>query len=263
MRFGYMPSVNENLLCELEFAKESFDFVEMTYVPGAHGARIGRRALEAALSDFPAKGHMDWKCDLSAASPAHIENAFKQLEFFSSLGIREVTVHPSSSKKLFGSELIANNITAFTKLCAFCDKRNLSLHVENTTCFPFNKPPALNSLLEFFPRLKFTLDIGHALSDYSANYASFLYQCQKPPSHIHLHDALPGLDHLPFKGTKSIQRMLEIMGYAKKRNPRATVALGIFYELNKDGKRIPLEGKRRKTILLAHLKRLRKHLCSH
>ncbi|VVB58464.1 Uncharacterised protein [Candidatus Anstonella stagnisolia] len=263
MRFGYMPSASENLLCEIEFAKENFDFVEVTYVPGADVARIGRRALEAALSDFPSKGHLHWKCDFSKASPFHIQNALEQLSFFSSVGIKEVTVHPSSNKSLFSCALIRNNTLAFSRLCDFSDSSQMSLYVENTFSFPFNKPPALNSLLHHFPNLKFTFDIGHSLADYSENYSSFLHFGVKKPSHIHLHDAIPslGFDHLPFTHARGRDKMLDIMRYAKKFNPRATVSLEIFYEM-KNGKRVPIEEKRRKNILLKHLKTLRSNLCS-
>jgi len=263
MRFGYMPSANENLLCEIEFAKKNFDFVEVTYVPGADVARIGRRALGAALSNFPSKGHLYWKCDFSKASPLHIQTALEQLSFFSSVGIKDVTVHPSSNKNLFSSTLIQNNILSFSKLCEFADAHKMSLHVENTFSFPFNKPPALNSLLHHFPNLKFTFDVGHSLADYSENYSEFLHTGAKKPSHIHLHDAIPslGFDHLPFTHARGRDKMLDIMGYAKKFNPRATVTLEIFYELV-GKRRMPIPEKRRKGILLKHLNTLRKNLCS-
>lgn len=256
MRYGYMPSVNENLLCELDFAKENFDFVEITYVPGAGCARIGRRALEEALSGFPAKGHINWSCDFSTVSDAQILKAKDQLCFFHDAGISEVTLHPSPNRELHASAIIQNNISSFARLYGFCKGKGMSLHLENTVAFPFNKPPALNSILHAFPKMKFTLDVGHTLASYSENYLPLLHQISRPPSHIHLHDAALYNDHIPFE---SKEKMLHVMSNVKKFNKNATVTLEIFYKFE-NGKRTPLTFSERKPIMLSHLRALRRKL---
>ena len=256
MRFGYVPALHENLLCEIEFAKENFDFVEVTYVPGADFARIGRRAIEKVLGNFPAKGCVHWSYDFSNISRTQMQKAISQLSFFSSIGIKDVTVTPSLNKNLFVGSMLSHNMPSFLRVRDFCWNNNISLYVENTVAFPFNKPAAINSLLYHFPTMKFTLNLGHSLAGYADSYPYFLKDVSKSPSHFCLHDADFHHSHLAFTEK---EKMLEVMQYVKSRNSRASVGLQIFYKVQ-DGKKVSLETKERRQILLDHLKILHEEL---
>ena len=254
MQFGYMPSFYAELLNEVEFAVNNFDYIEITlkeelelYSP----ACISK--IKDSIRNLPLMGHIHWNIDFSNGDPAETGKALKSVEIFRKLGAEKITVHPSNSKNRDGTgnfpALIKNNIESLKKINAFCESLNIQLLLENKIRPPFNKATDFLHITEEIPGIKITLDTGHAELTSPTEGDNFLKLLTHVIGHIHLHDTFNGYDHLFFDNTDKLNIWLAKL---RKCGYNQTVTLEMFDKL-KDNKPEQLESKERNRLLLVQL----------
>ncbi|MCK4635006.1 MAG: TIM barrel protein [Candidatus Aenigmarchaeota archaeon] len=245
MKYGYMPHFGMDLFSEIRFAKRHFDFVEITLRPETNYTEEYVRNIKNVLKNFELLGHLFWGIDLSKKEVGQIEDACRFINIYKELGVRKITVHPSSGDGKSIEEIIKNNIFALKKINDFCMKNNIQLFVENMVKPPFNKKTEFDYLVKNISSLAVTLDVGHANRTSELN--NFLKLAKI--GHIHLHENYGEKDHLPFTNK---QRLEKVIKKIKDMLYDDTITLEIFFVLKND-KYISLDGNERRKILLEQL----------
>ena len=229
MKIGYFLDFHLNLLEEIKFAKENFDFIEITF---DYGIKVNNEEIEKAsklLEDFLVIGHFNWNLE-PEKDYKEIENSIK---IFKKFKAKYMVIHP---KNYLSSE---ENISFLNSL------KNKTILIENMS-ETYGKSEAIKQLLEK-TKLNLCLDIGHAGK--TNELENFLKLIDKI-KHIHLHYNIDKKDHLFFTDESKLK---EILFKIKELN--ATVSLEMF----KDTEKI-LNPEERKRLLLIEKNKIRKLL---
>jgi len=250
MLFGYMPSFYENdLIREIGFAKEHFDFVEIT--PDIANIKYyaqNLKAIKLRLKNFQVLGHVYWGINLAENDREEIGKAIRSVALLRKFGAKKITVHPSYGSKNNMDLIRRNNLISFAEIAAYCSKKGVELLVENMPSRPFNRAADFQFLLKELPDMGFTLDVGHARQISDLEFNRFL-KLKDRIKHIHLHDNVGEFDHLPFRKIHSMEGIVRKM---KKINNDFTTTLEMFY-LYKNGRRIDMDADYRRKMLLEQL----------
>ncbi|MCX6710540.1 MAG: sugar phosphate isomerase/epimerase [Candidatus Woesearchaeota archaeon] len=249
MKYGYMPSFEEDIKSEIEFAKKYFDFLEITLPLGDDKLPKAVCDIEKARTGLKIVGHLHWGIDLSSGSFSTIQKAVKTLSAYKRLGVKKITCHPSTNDKFEYEILKRNNYKAISKILSFCEKHGLQLCIENLKHKPFSSAAEIKRFTDQFPQLGITLDIGHALSIGEENLDSF-FKFGKRIKHVHLHDAKNGFDHIPFTDNEKLKKVIKSL---KEIRYNGTITLEIFNTI-KNNSHIQLSSASRRKKLLEQLK---------
>jgi len=250
--FGYMPSLEEDLLQEIKFAKRFFDFTEITLKRNLscyNGGVIDE--LREGLTNFVTLGHIHWETNLT--NQHELQYVFSAVKIHSSLGAKKITVHPSSNEKLAGEDVIEINNAALKKINRICEEKNIQLSVENSTLPPFNRMGSFEYFLSKIPSLEITLDIGHANITEKNGWEKYYELFKNKIGHVHLHHNDEQDDHLPFSNPDQI---IPILTKISQSDILPTVTLEIFRE-RQNQKILSLSPERRKKILINQLEMIK------
>jgi sugar phosphate isomerase/epimerase len=253
MKYGYMPNSNADLFEQIKFAKEHFDFIELTLDENL--SKYNQRniqKLKKALKNFEVYGHIHWKIKLYNKDKKEIEKAIKSIKIFKQLGVKNLTIHPSWNKEMNEKDLIKNNLYSLKIVNEFCKKHKLKLMIENIQRSPFNRANFLFEFIGKIPNSKITFDTGHSAKVSKFEFAKFL-NVKNKIGHLHLHDCVKGFDHLDFKNKSKLKK---IVNKIKDSGYNKTITLEIFTTL-KNKKQIELDYKKRRKILIDHLAKLK------
>ena len=131
MKIGYFLDFHLNLLEEIKFAKENFDFIEITF---DYGIKVNNEEIEKAsklLEDFLVIGHFNWNLE-PEKDYKEIENSIK---IFKKFKAKYMVIHP---KNYLSSE---ENISFLNSL------KNKTILIENMS-ETYGKSEAIKQLLE-------------------------------------------------------------------------------------------------------------------
>lgn len=250
MKYGYMPSFKIDLLSEIDFAKKHFDFIELTLKQDLSEYKPKYISeLKTALKNFQVLGHLHWDIDLLK----ELEKVKKSIKISKELGVKKITIHPSASRGQNIEQIKQDNLSALKKIADFCRRNKIQLLLENAASTPFNQISNSEYLINSVPYLDFTLDIGHAYRTSRVEVDKFLKKFKNKIKHIHLHNALNGFDHLPFKDKNELKEFIKSV---KNIGYNGTITLEMFFIL-KNNKYIPMDGKDRKNLLIKQLEFVR------
>ncbi|MBU2639115.1 MAG: sugar phosphate isomerase/epimerase [Nanoarchaeota archaeon] len=198
MKFGYMPDFNENLFSEIRFAKENFDFLELTL---ELDKQYDVRKVKSLTKNFEILGHLHWELNLNLKGD--IEKILHFVDIYKKLDVKKITIHPSLDKRLKLEILRSNNIRALNQILNYCKNKKIKLLVENDSRVPFSKALEIVNLIKNVSGLGFTFDIGHALlSNKLDKFLKLKYE------HVHLHNVIANKDHSLFNDIKKLKNIL-------------------------------------------------------
>lgn len=232
MKFGYMPG-REYLVEEIEFAKQYFDFLELTFPPihqklselkPIMSDQKLQTLLKTTINNFPTLGHLFW-FDFTRKSKEQSEVISASIKTFNALGIKFVTMHPSGSQ-------VKANIKYLVEVNNMCQVYGITLSIENTPNEPFCNPDAIISLLKALPNTTVTFDMGHTNRISEKATKIFISQLKDKIRHIHMHHNIGQADHIPYDNLEQVKADLQ---HLKQINYSGTVTLEMFLP-NIDGK---------------------------
>lgn len=251
MRFGYMPGFETNLISEINFAKEGFDFIEITLKLSLKEYTDKYiETIKNALNNFEVLGHIHWEIDLSKGNEREIEKVFQMIEIYKKIGTKKITIHPSYGNGKNISKIKKNNLQSLLKINDFCRKNRIELLIENSATGPFSKASIMKELVVQIPNSAITLDIGHA--NRNSELDNFL-ELSSLIGHVHLHDNIQEKDHLPFTNRNKLYSCLENL---EKLNYNDTITLEIFYSI-KNSEYTPLGLTEKRKLLINQVKLVR------
>ncbi len=238
IEIGYMPDYREDLLEAIEFARAGFDFIELTVFPNNKDAFL-QEDVRKNLQGFPVMGHVHWRHDLvSLWQAGNLAQIIEEIEIFSQLKARYITLHPQSLAQAETEEVIAWNRQALT---AITRRFDLVL-IENTTTPPFDDFSAIKSLLETGVA-GVTADFGHLIK--RGKSPSVFNESLGPAiKHFHLHAASSDKDHVAFKNEKEL---CEMAAEAARTRKKPSFTLEIFRQ--HDGTDFPSIQARKEYLL--------------
>ncbi|MCC7552202.1 sugar phosphate isomerase/epimerase [Candidatus Micrarchaeota archaeon] len=251
MKFGFMPHFEENLFSEIEFAKQNFDFFELTlqtdltvYTPD-HISKIKK-----VLNGFEILGHLHWEIDLSQEELDDL--VYKSVNIFGKIGIKKLTVHPSINKTLSTEKLRKNNIKNLTKISILCKENNIVCCIENISEAPFNRASEIEYLINKIPNSNITFDVGHALRISEEEFNRFL-KLGNRIKHIHLHNVIEDKDHLFFYEQHNLLNRLDKLKNALDLD---TITLEMFANIKNNQFHYKISSGKRHNLLLKQLRYL-------
>jgi sugar phosphate isomerase/epimerase len=202
MKYGYMSGFRADLLSEIKFAKEHFDFVEITLKPQLLGQSPQYfLKLKTSLKTLEVVGHVHWEIK-------ELEKIYKNIKILKKLGAKKITIHPFSNNRQSLKQNVQNNIILLSQINDFCRKNKLQLLIENISSGPFNRAYNLAKILDEVPNLGIVLDIGHANRVSKMELNRFLKEFKSKIKHIHLHDNVGESDHLFFRNRAKLKKIL-------------------------------------------------------
>jgi sugar phosphate isomerase/epimerase len=200
MNFPVVPVVNEIEI----FSKMGFDFLELTLdAPQAHYTII-RQEKNRILRSLE-KHHMGLVCHLPTfVYPADLTESIRRVsleeilasvETVSELGAARAVLHPGplSGMGMFAPETAkAYAIESLEKIVEKAEKARVVLCLENMPpkCGAFFEPDEIGAVLDRFPSLKFTLDVGHAHieDEHGTRAIELIRRAGNRLSHLHISD---------------------------------------------------------------------------
>ncbi len=200
-----------DVLDELNYAREhDFDFLDLTLEPpGTTPETLNIEALKKDLkqSCLDVVGHTAFYLPFDSLYPdlraAAAKEIIRNLDAFSGLGCRLVTVHLHTSLPFFileemNTERLSDVWSRFLELIMpEAQRRGQTLMLEN--CPSLQSIDLISQLLGRFEKLGFHLDVGHANLGGKGNQTrAFLEHFGSRLRHVHLSDNFGGDDlHLP------------------------------------------------------------------
>jgi sugar phosphate isomerase/epimerase len=245
--FGFMPSFNSGLLEQIRFAKQNFDFLELTLpydLEQWSEEYVGN--VKKNLGGFPLVGHVHWDIDLTTSKG--IKKAKEAIVVFKKLKATKVVIHPSFPKDVDISESLSKNQKALKNLVDSCGALGVDLLIENGDPAIPDIVGKFQYFIDQIPGLNIALDIGHAMN----NWKEFARTFKSKIKHLHLHYSDDGDDHLPFPDGVILSK---IMGFWKNENMTGT--LETFRE-KCDGILRKIEGLEREKVLLDQIEMINK-----
>lgn len=251
MKYGYVSSTKNDLMSEIVFAKKYFDFIEITLDLKLSKYSAGYiNMAKKTLGDFSVLGHVHWKIDLSKNNAStKIKKINQTLIIFKKMGIRKITIHPSTNFAQNEEKIKTNNLKSLKKISDYCRKNKLQLMIENITKSPFNKADDLRQLIEKIPGSLLTLDLGHANRTGKTELKKFFKIFKNKIGHIHLHDNVGDSDHLFFNNKNKLKKLIKQISNTSY---NGTISLETFDEI-KNKKTLSLKTLQRKRNLKEHL----------
>jgi sugar phosphate isomerase/epimerase len=250
MRYGAMNFPVKKVRDEIEqLAALGFDFLELTLDPPEAHYRIVLSQKNDILNDFETH-HMGLICHLPTfvytadlterIRRASLQEMVRSLQTAKELGAEKVVMHPGYIGGMGAFVLDISRKYALESLDAIsqkADELGMVLCLENM--FPrylsFVEPEDFKPVFEQFPRLKLTLDIGHAnIDDTGGDRVSrFLRMFSHKLGHIHLSDNKGKRDdHQPVgKGNIRFERIVQVL---KAAGYDDTITFEIFTKDRKD-----------------------------
>ena len=163
MKIGAMNNPQKDLMEEIEFIKEQFEFIDLTLEPGVD---VDVKKVKPLLKDVEVVGHTAWSLPL--ASPfASVRKACEEefeayLKIFKELNVNLVNVHPDMTRGLDDPDkILENNIAFFKAITKQAKKHGITVMMENTKAI-FNEIEIIKEILKQVPSLKLHWDVGHA-----------------------------------------------------------------------------------------------------
>ena len=221
MQYGAMNFPIRPVIQELEdFAPLGFDYLELTLdPPQAHYTTI-RQQMNSVVDALNSHSmgvicHMPTfvsTADLTdSIREASLQEMFNSLEVAAELGSRKVVLHPGHITGLGVYVMETAMAHANESLAAIINRAqelDLCVCLENMfpRCRAFVKPDDFTEILERFPKLKITLDTGHANigSQGGQRIFSFIEKLGHCIGHLHVSDNFGERDdHIPL-GTGTI-----------------------------------------------------------
>ena len=227
-----MPSLEMDLISEINFAKKYFDFIEITLkldLSEYTSQYISK--LKTNLNNFEVLGHIHWEIN----SSKELNKIYENIRIFKKLGVKKITIHPYQ-----------NIQNVLFEISNFCNKNKLQLLIENTSNEPFNRAINLAKLIDDIPNLGITLDIGHANRTSRTELSKFLKIFKTKIKHIHLHDNVGKFDHLFFKKRNKFKRIITKINSI---NYNGTITLEMFAFLKNNQYVSVYNNKRRKLFI--------------
>jgi sugar phosphate isomerase/epimerase len=202
MKFGYMSGFRSDLVTEIKFAKQLFDFTEITIKPDLLKSIDNEFIkIKDAIAGFSVLGHIHWEI-------TDIAEIQKNIEVLKVLGAKKITIHP------FQSLTVEENAEIFNKINVFAHELGVKLLIENVSAAPYNSAAIMSELLKKVPEAGLTLDIGHA--NRIMDLDNFLNIFEGQIQHVHLHDNLELNDHLFYENKEKLGKAiskLKAFGY--------------------------------------------------
>lgn len=251
--FGYMPGIDADLLFEIEFVKQYFDFIEIT--PKLDLSIYTREYIDKIkrkLNNLKVLGHIHW--ELTDMSTSTITKIKRTIEILKALGAEKVTIHPFEEEGLSVKETKRENVRILSDILEFCKSRGIQLLVENLVGSLFNNAYIFKELTERIPDLGITLDIGHANRVSESEVNAFFDMLGNKIQHIHMHYNIGDKDHLPFQNRDEIVKLLKKIRSIGFDN---TITLEIF-NIIKNNEIKPVVGIERHRLLLQQLNMIKK-----
>jgi sugar phosphate isomerase/epimerase len=242
MRFGATNNPLQPLLEEIKIlAALGFDYLELcldppeglpeTIRPNELTRMLEDKGLEAAVAHLPASV---WLADIyDSIRKASVKEVISALDMCSRLGIKKAVLHPGYLTGLLRSVPDLGGQLAFRSLDEILDaarERDIMICLENM--FPrtghMYRPEEMAEVLDNYPDVMMTFDIGHACIKAPANRPiSILDVGAKRIRHLHVSDNnLVEDDHLPI-GEGSIQ-FEEVFSRLKRIGYDDTMTLEVF-----------------------------------
>lgn len=261
MLYGAMNFPVRPILKELDSISElGFDFLELTMdPPQAHYTMIRKemKSILKALDRYSMKiiCHLPTFVSTADLTPslrkASLNEVLNSLDVAAELGCLKVVLHPSYMLGLSVFVIEKAKMYALESLDAIMTKGNqLGLIICLENMFPGThslvEPADFSKIVESFPELKLTLDIGHAhIKDIDGKRAlNFIKRFSDHISHIHASDNLGKEDnHLPVgAGTVNFPKIVEAI---KEVGYDDTITLEVF---SKDRDYLKISREKLKTM---------------
>ncbi len=193
MKFGYMSGFRTDLISEIKFAEEHFNFTEITIQPEVlKTINSIFHDLKKEIDSFETLGHIHWEI-------TNFDDIVKNIEILKGLGCKKITIHP------FQNLTVKVNAEIFNKINIFLQKNGMGLLIENVSSRPYNSANMIAELLEKIPNANITLDTGHA--NRISELDKFIDSLNKKISHIHIHDNIGNSEHLFFEDQNRLNGM--------------------------------------------------------
>ena len=224
MKIGYVQDFNLNLLDEIKFAKDNFDFIEITFDKGFDLSEDELKKAKEELKDFLVIGHIHWK--LNSFYNEHYEEIKKTINIFKEFSAKKIVMHPIN---LFSLDINLRSVDIVKTLCGS------NLLIENMTG-KYSKVEIVKEILNKC-EINLCLDVGHA--NKSSELDNFL-ELKDKIKHVHLHDNVGDNDHLFFEDKDKLKNLI------KKLGKDLTVSLEMFRLGNKEN---PNPEERKKLLL--------------
>ncbi len=234
MKIGAVNNFKNPICDEIELiASEGFDFVDLTLEPlFSNGLEPEKVKKIIEKTDIEVIGHtspfLPVIFPLESIRRASMEEFKKYVDFFKSIGVSLMNVHPSDFASLMSrDEIIESNIKFIKNLNEICRERKITLMVE-TGMKPFNSPEMFNVLLKGLDDIKVHLDVGHCNVQTDRKLTEeFFAEFGDRIVHVHFSDNYGDRDeHLPI-GVGDIDWEY-IASVLKKYGYDRTVTLEIF-----------------------------------
>jgi len=239
MKFGYMSGFRGDLLNEIKYAKQFFDFTEITIQPDVLKTIDDIfYDLKNATVNFEVLGHIHWDIIKHA-------EIVKNIEVLKDLGVKKITIHPFQDLGIEENAKILNEINIVLQ------NNNMRLLIENISSTPYNSADNISKLLEKISNAKITLDVGHANRISELN--KFIDIFKDKIGHIHLHDNFGDSDHLFYQDQSKID---EIFSKINSVGYEGTVLLETF-SIMKDGNNSSQEFEEIKELHIEQLKKIK------
>jgi len=234
-----MSGFRADLFSEIEFAKQYFDFTEITIQPELLKTIDNNfYDIKKALNGFEILGHIHWEI-------TEFDSIIKNIEILESLGAKKITIHP------FQNLNIEENIKILNKINVFLQKNKMNLLIENVSSSPYSSEDSISKLLERIPNAGLTLDIGHANRNLELD--KFIKNLASKIQHIHLHYNIGDDDHLFYNEKEKIDEIfskINLFGYNE------TILLETF-SIMKNGKNVSQKFSEIKELHIEQLKKIK------
>lgn len=239
MKLGYMSGFRGDLLTEIKFAKQYFDFTEITIQPEVlKNIDDIFYDLKNATANFEILGHIHWNI-------INHDEIVKNIEVLKDLGAKKITIHPFQDLNIEENAKILNEINIVLQ------KNNMQLLIENVSSAPYNSADNILKLLEKIPNTNITLDIGHA--NIISELDKFIDIFKDKIRHIHLHDNIGDSDHIFYDNQAKVDGIFSKLNSIEYDD---TILLETF-SIMKDGKNISQEFPAMKELHIGQLEKIK------
>ena len=193
MKYSYMPSF-EHYEEEIEFGLNNFDYVEVTILPQFKLEKNSKYV-----------GHLHWEDTLEDSNV---------LEEYKRIGCKWITIHPIKELS------IEENVK---RIKEFVNK-GIGVYIENVKGIKFEE---IMGIVNESGVQGVTLDVGH-LNMNKEEVKKYLKTGKV--KHIHLHNSIKGVDHVPFESESELKEWVNLI----KEYYDETICFEIFRRI--DGK---------------------------
>lgn len=202
MKFSYMPSF-EYFEEEIEFGLNNFDYVEITILP-----QFNLKKSDKYI------GHLHWEDTLENSN---VLNEYKKMK------CKWITIHPRKELSL------EENIKRIKEF----NKKEIDIYIENIKGMSFED---VMRIVNGSNVQGITLDVGH--TNMNKEEVKKYLESGKV-KHIHLHNVIEGVDHVPFENEIELKDWINLI----KKYYNGTICFEIFR--NEKGKELNIYDKRK------------------